>query len=128
MPSVLGVVPRLPAADLQRTIAFYGDHLGFALDGLWPDDAPTFAILERDGVSIQFNLAERAGDVGAATLNVEVDDARAVHAAISARVPVEWGPDVYWYGRREFAVRDPDGYLVIVTERTDDPPTVDDEA
>jgi hypothetical protein len=38
-------------------------------------------------------------------------------------VPIEWGPEVYSYGRREFAVRDPDGYLVIFTEPTDEAPT-----
>jgi hypothetical protein len=30
---------------------------------------------------------------------------------------------VYSYGRREFAIRDPDRYVIIFTEPTDDPPT-----
>jgi hypothetical protein len=36
---------------------------------------------------------------------------------------VEWGPEVYRYARRELAVRDPNGYLVILSEETSDPPT-----
>ena len=46
-----------------------------------------------------------------------------MHRALSGHLPIEWGPEVYWYGRREFAVRDPDGYLLIFSERTSDPPT-----
>jgi hypothetical protein len=34
---------------------------------------------------------------------------------------------VYQYGRREFAIRDPNGYMIIFTEQTDDPPTCADD-
>jgi len=34
---------------------------------------------------------------------------------------------VYAYGRREFAIRDPDGNLVILSEATDDPVTSPDD-
>ena len=44
-----------------------------------------------------------------------------------AALPIEWGPEVYWYGRREFAIRDPSGYLIIFSEATTDPPTCRDE-
>jgi hypothetical protein len=43
-----------------------------------------------------------------------------MHADLAGVVPIEWGPEVYFYGRREFAVRDPDGYLLIFTEPTDE--------
>ena len=39
----------------------------------------------------------------------------------------EWGPEVYFYHRREFAFRDPDGHWVILSEVTDDPPTCEAE-
>jgi catechol 2,3-dioxygenase-like lactoylglutathione lyase family enzyme len=119
------VTPRLPVADLRPAIEFYTNVLGFKLGLLWPEVAPTFAILDRDGASIQFCLAEAPGQESAerATLCFDVDDVGALHASLRDRVAVEWGPEVYWYGRREFAVRDPDGYLLIFSERTDDPPT-----
>jgi hypothetical protein len=41
-------------------------------------------------------------------------------------LPIEWDPEVYSYRRREFAVRDPNGYLLIFTETTNDPPTTDE--
>ena len=39
---------------------------------------------------------------------------------------MEWGPEVYSYGCREFAVRDPEGHTVIFTEATADEPTTDE--
>jgi catechol 2,3-dioxygenase-like lactoylglutathione lyase family enzyme len=123
---LLGVVPRLPVADLGRTVAFYTRVLGFQVSVLWPDDQPTFAILDRDSVSLGFFTPDaHRGQVtiGTADLYLGADDVRALHAAIKNMVTVEWGPEVYFYGRREFAVRDPDGYLLIFTEPTDDPPT-----
>jgi catechol 2,3-dioxygenase-like lactoylglutathione lyase family enzyme len=120
------VTPRLPVVDLGRTIAFYTQVLGFQVSVLWPDDKSTFAILDRDAVSLGFfTLDAHRGKVtiGTADLYLGTEDVLGLHAAIKERVKIEWGPEVYFYGRREFAVRDPDGYLLIFTEPTDDPPT-----
>lgn len=125
-----GHTPRLLSGDLERTVNFYTQILGFRTCVLWPADRPTFAILERDGRSVQFSTADASGGErpqAGYTLCLDVDDVRTVHALISPRVPVEWGPEVYHYGRREFGVRDPDGHWVIFTELTDDPPTCKEE-
>jgi catechol 2,3-dioxygenase-like lactoylglutathione lyase family enzyme len=129
MPRFLKVSPRLPVVDLHRTVAFYKDMLGFTLGFMWPADAPTFGMLSRDGVSVQFQVADqpRPEQGGQVMLSFDVDDAKALHATLEGRIPVEWGPEVYWYGRREFAVRDPSGYLVIFSEETPDPPTCHEE-
>jgi catechol 2,3-dioxygenase-like lactoylglutathione lyase family enzyme len=121
-----GVTPRLPVADLARTVAFYTRLLGFQISVLWPDDRPTFAILDRDAVSLGFfspDAHRGVVTIGTADLYIATEDVRAMHAALAGVVPIEWGPEVYFYGRREFAVRDPDGYLLIFTEPTDDAPT-----
>jgi catechol 2,3-dioxygenase-like lactoylglutathione lyase family enzyme len=112
----LGIIPRVPVYDLQRVIAFYTATLGFTLHGTWPDEAPTFAMLDRDDAQLQLYVAARQEQCGAVMLNVEVTDASAVHAELVERLPIEWGPEDYWYGRREFAIRDPEGNLVIVTQ------------
>ena len=57
------------------------------------------------------------------TLYLDVEDALAMHEELQGRVAIEWGPEVYFYQRREFAFRDPDGHLIIISEETDDPPT-----
>jgi catechol 2,3-dioxygenase-like lactoylglutathione lyase family enzyme len=122
-------MPRLPVFDLRQTIEFYTDLLGFTAGPLWPEDAPSFVLLDKDDVCVQFYLADvsKAEPVGYGTLSFDVDDATAMHQALGGRTVVEWGPEVYWYGRREFAIRDPNGYLIIISEETTDPPTCRDE-
>lgn len=119
------ITPRLPVRDFQRSLAFYRDTLGFSVNLLWPEEDPTFAILDRDGVSVGVFVptVEYPVQIGYAELYIESTDAQGLHAALRDHLQIEWGPEVYSYGRREFAVRDPDGYLIIFTEETSDPPT-----
>jgi catechol 2,3-dioxygenase-like lactoylglutathione lyase family enzyme len=119
---LLKVSPRLPIRDLARTIEFYTSVLDFETSGSWPADEPTFVILERDGAVLQFYVSEQSDHCGFGTISIETDDARSVHTALAEKVTIERGPEVYWYGRREFSFRDPDGYAVIISERTSDPP------
>lgn len=119
----LNVAPRLAVADLDRTITFYTQLLGFDCGALWPEQSPSFAILDRDRINIQFELVKPGVTIGNATLSFDVEDALVVREQLAGRVQIEWGPEVYWYGRREFAIRDPDGYLLIISEETGDPPT-----
>jgi|SRR4051794_2627208 len=122
--------PRLHIADFQRSVAFYRDVLGFSVDSVFPEEQPQFALLSRDRVAIQVGgPAGRKTDAErpTVTLYFEVEDAGAMHTAVKDRVKVEWGPEVFFFQRREFAFRDPDGHLIIISEETDDPPTLTEE-
>ncbi|MFQ5677217.1 MAG: hypothetical protein ACE5G1_15095 [bacterium] len=46
-----------------------------------------------------------------------------MHNSIKDKVEVLWGPEVFQYGMREFAIRDCNGYTLAFGEPTDDPPT-----
>jgi catechol 2,3-dioxygenase-like lactoylglutathione lyase family enzyme len=106
-------------------MAFYTEHLGFSVDVTWPESEPTFAILCRDAASLGFfePTEHQPGPIGYVELYIEVADVSALHDVLKTKVTIEWGPEVYAYGRREFAIRDADGYLIVFTEPTDDPPT-----
>src|SRR5215813_10546113 len=125
MPIFEGVIPRLPVRNLRRTVDFYSGCLGFAPDVVRPEDNPAFAILRRDSTSLGFfePSEHQPGPIGYAELYLHVTDSLAFHETIRANAQIEWGPEVYSYGRREFAFRDPDGYQVIVTEPTEESPT-----
>lgn len=129
MTRFLRVSPRLPAADLRRTIDFYTRVLDFYAGDPWPAETPTFVIVARDEITVQFFLSNVDPPPADArpVLSFDVDDARAIHATLLGKVNIEWGPEVYWYGRREFAILDPDGTMLIFSEPTSDPPTCHDE-
>ena len=130
MSYLLSLSPRLHITDFARSVAFYRDVLGFTVEATFPEENPVFALLERDGVGLQIGGPEavkKAADPPAVTLYLDVEDAAGLHAELKDRVTIEWGPDVFFYQRREFAFRDPDGHLIVVSEETDDPPTVSED-
>jgi len=52
-PTLISIAPRFPVADMEQALAFYA-QLGFATtyrDG-------EFAMVERDGISLHFNVSE----------------------------------------------------------------------
>ena len=97
-----GLTPFLKTMDLARTIDFYVNLLGFVVDMQWPAGTPTdwYPAL---GLSGQ--------------LWIDVDNVDALHATLVGKVPIEWGPEVYGYRRREFAIQDCNGYLLTFSAR-----------
>ncbi|MCB9883428.1 MAG: VOC family protein [Planctomycetes bacterium] len=131
MSTYLTIEPRLHVADLQASLAFYRDVLGFVVTTLIPREEPTFAMLARDRVYLQLGGiggARRREDRPTCTLWIDVHDVAELHGTLAAKATIEWGPEVFFYGRREFAVRDPDGHLVVFSEVTDDPATCREES
>jgi len=121
MAAIRDVVPRLKSADLKRTRRFYAITLGLKTTVLWPRRKPIFCILDRVGVRIAF--VQGGPPSSSAELSIDVEDAAGWHRKLKKKVAIEWGPEVYSYGRREFAFRDPDGHMIILSEPTKDPPT-----
>jgi catechol 2,3-dioxygenase-like lactoylglutathione lyase family enzyme len=115
----------LAVADVARSVAFYRDRLGFAVEAEYDD--PPYATLALAGTRL--SLAEEghpAEDRPGVTLLapedpsrlpvvlvLEVDDCRAAYARLRTEgvgfLAEPYSPP--WGGRRCFA-RDPDGYLV----------------
>jgi len=127
---LLSISPRLHIADFNRSVAFYRDVLGFTVDTVFPEENPQFALLSRDGVGLQIGGPEAKkadSDPPTVTLYFEADDVRGLHEELKDTVAIEWGPEVFFYQRREFAFRDPDGHLIIMSEETDDAPTVSED-
>jgi catechol 2,3-dioxygenase-like lactoylglutathione lyase family enzyme len=126
------VTPFLATRDVGRTVAFYTQVLGFRVQTLDPPEQPTLAILDRDvepsgqGASIIFD-ASLWSDPPALTGQIHFDlspgGVLELYDRVKDRAEILWGPEVYDYGRREFSCRDPNGYALVFSERTSDPPT-----
>jgi catechol 2,3-dioxygenase-like lactoylglutathione lyase family enzyme len=126
------VTPNLIVADVDRSLTFYRDVLGFSLVTTVPDASPfVFAWLQRDGVSVFLNHVESVrsehAELGArpiggtATLYIEADTVAAgidtLHASIAARARVIMELKNQFYGMREFGIEDPDGYVIFFAQQ-----------
>lgn len=105
------VIPQLRCTEASRSLAFYVDQLGFAID--WQHQFepgfPLFIQLTRAGQTLF--LTEHAGDceVGGAVYFL-VPDAEACHAAFVSRGVVATGtPHTTPWATVEFLLTDPDG-------------------
>lgn len=119
----------LAVANVDRSVEFYVDKLGFTVDATYDD--PPYATLARAG--LRFSLAEQGhpaedrpgvamvapADPSKANvvLVLEVDDCMAVYERLGHE-NVRFLAEPYhppWGGHRFFCV-DPDGYLVEIEE------------
>lgn len=118
------VTPLLKTEDLSGTIGFYTSILGFTVDRLWPSDNPGLVFLQRGNAQVGFyvDIDETEATPGlTGQIYIDVEGVADLYRRIAEQVTVLWGPEVYSYGRREFAVEDPNGYTVTFSEMTNDP-------
>lgn len=115
---ILQIAPQFFSTDMQATLDYYHDTLGFACVGTW-QDPPVYAIVARDQQHIHFRCAPpptASPDKYADELldaYVLVEDADALYAEYAAR-GVEFTRglgDTPWQSR-EFVVKDCDGRLL----------------
>ena len=129
------VTPNLIVSDIDRSLRFYRDVLGFAVVTTVPDAAPfVFVWLQRDGISVFLNAPEGVGEDlpnlaarplgGTNTLFMvlEADSVEsgvdALFAEVSGEAPVVMPLKTQFYGMREFGIEDPDGYVILFAQRT----------
>jgi len=121
------VIPNLVVSDVGRSMAFYRDVLGFTVTQTVPEKAPfVFAWMQRGPVVIFLNdQAVAKKDMpavgtrplgGSLTIYISVKGIDALHASIATRATVTMPLTTMPYGMREFAVKDPDGYILQFAE------------
>ena len=122
------LTPNLIVADVERSLAFYRDVLGFTVEQTVPDAPPfVFAIVRSGPVEVYLNAPGPAVEEypafkdrpigGTLTLFMRVTGIRAAYDALQARVNVVMPLEKKWYGVTEFACTDPDGYVITFAEQ-----------
>jgi uncharacterized glyoxalase superfamily protein PhnB len=128
------VTPNLVVANVERSLAFYRDVLGFTLTATVPDAAPfAFAWVQRDGVSVFLNSVEAVrdgqpelasrplGGTGTLFITLEAETyaagVDAMFASIGSRAKVVMNLKDQFYGMREFGIEDPDRYVIFFAQR-----------
>ncbi len=114
------LVPMAQVRSVPRSIAFYG-HLGFEVRGDFaPPDAtePTWASLVAGGAELMVARADEAPAIAPESVlfYLYCDDVAEMRQQLVAR-GLAPGPiqTPFYNPRGEFELRDPDGYLVMVT-------------
>lgn len=123
----MSTFPILHAGDLQRSLRFYRDELGFTLEYRWPVKGdPEYLYLERESSGLGIGrpdksahgLPVRAGPPATFTLCVYVSDLDALYARLLEHgVAGRAAPADKPWGERIAFVGDPDGYPILLIQK-----------
>jgi len=129
MRAYLRLTPNLVVRDVERSIRFYCDVLDFEVDKHVPEQSPfVFASVRGGGIELFLNQHETVveeypafKDVpigGTFTLYLVMQGVDGLHDEIKQKgIPIVMPIETKFYGVREFAIADPDGYLITLAER-----------
>ena len=127
MPDVKKLTPNLIVSNVERSLAFYESVLGFTRAMTVPDQSPfVFASVTSGPVEIFFNdratvtketphFADRT-IAGGNMMFIELEGIDRYLDEIKDRVKIVMPIVTQWYGMREFAIEDPDGYVITFAE------------
>src|SRR5947208_10538551 len=105
-PTLISIAPRFPVADMEQALAFYA-QLGFATT--YRDGG--FAIVERDGISLHFNVSQGHSVCWIGVTNIEVLYQQYVPTG-AVQSPLTSQP----WGMKEFFLCDPFRNLLLFGE------------
>ena len=96
--------------DVAASLGFFLGRLGFR-EHFRLGDPPSYAIVERDAVSIHLMPASEAPETcGRSSIYVFATDVDRLQRELQdLGCPIEVPPTDFFYGMREMSVRDPDG-------------------
>ena len=125
------LTPNLLVADVERSLAFYTNVLGFERGVTVPEQSPfVFGSVVSGPIEIFFNERETAAKeypsfagkpIGiSGTMFIELQgrgNIERLHERLKPTVPIVMSLVTQWYGVKEFAIADPDGYVITFAER-----------
>jgi catechol 2,3-dioxygenase-like lactoylglutathione lyase family enzyme len=121
------LLPQLGVADVERSLRFYREVLGFAVNFEHREDGRLAVIeVQLGAAKLQLGAHDGVGDTPdqrgarhATILFFETDDVDALRAAIVSRGgrPSEIEPVHYWMKMRLFEIEDPDAHSLWFGQR-----------
>jgi uncharacterized glyoxalase superfamily protein PhnB len=122
--TVRELVPLLYVQDINSSMGFYRDHLGFEVAVKWePDGKLAWCRLQRDDSALMLQQAddedEPQGRGRGISFYFVCDDAGAIHTEFSQRGLCLDPPKFAFYGMNQVFVKDPDGYELCFESPTD---------
>ncbi len=121
------MTPNLMVENVNRTIGFYTDVLGFELLTTVPEEGHfDWAMMRKDGVELMFQARSSLGGElpalaeapigGSLTFYTEVTGLRELYEQLKGQVEIVQDWHTTFYGTQEFAFRDCNGYIIGFSE------------
>lgn len=108
------LTPMLRTWDLQETISFYTQVLGFMVEAT--SEEWGWASLKKDGIHLMLSGANEHEDetepVFTGSLYFNTPDVEAAWNELKDKAEVCYAPETFDYGMREFGIYDNNGYLL----------------
>ncbi|MCD6309118.1 MAG: VOC family protein [Candidatus Eremiobacteraeota bacterium] len=125
--SMLKLTPNLLVEDVNRTLKFYRDVLGFDTIMTVPVEGEyNWALMNNGGVLLMFqaqeSLAEEIsshlkGKIGGSfTLYINVEDIKSLYERVREKVEIVQELYTTVYGTSEFSIRDINGYILTFSQ------------
>jgi len=116
---ILRCAPYFPVADVSTTGAYYRDVLGFQCE-YSAGEPPDFALYSRNGFALMFRRVQEPASIypnekqgGTWDVFFWVNDVESLHTELTHKgAGIVYPPIVQPYGMKEFAIRDPNGYVL----------------
>jgi catechol 2,3-dioxygenase-like lactoylglutathione lyase family enzyme len=126
------ITPNLMVADMEKSLKFYRDVLGFTVSQTVPEKPPfIFAWMKRGDAELFLNqhMPPQPGQPdlyngsklgGTLSMYMPLEGIEELHKTMESNgVKIAIPLHKEFYGMKEFAVHDPDGYLIIFAERAE---------
>ena len=123
------ITPNLMVADMEKSLKFYRDVLGFTVSQTVPEKPPfIFAWMKRGDAELFLNqhmppqpgqpdLYKGSKIGGTLSMYMPLEGIEDLHKTVgSSGVKIAVPLHKEFYGMKEFAVHDPDGYVIIFAE------------
>ena len=104
----------LPVRDLQTSLDYYTEKLGFDVNFLW-EEPPTYAVLKLNEVSIHLSQVDKGSEdkIGTTHIYIFVYDIHKLYVHyLKQGVDVVMPLETQEYGMMDFDVKDPDGHIL----------------
>ena len=115
------LTPNIKVKSIARSLSFYRDLLGFETIMKNPENDPVWVMLGNGNAAIMLQQEEsidgeypalKGKSGGALTFFIQVEDPGSLYERVKDGAAVVKELAVSPYGKREFAIQDPDGFIL----------------
>ena len=124
---IISFSPNLMVKNVNKSIDYYCNILGFTLIQTMPENGePEWGMVKKDNFFIMFQKEEsikseypELNDLnpgGALTFYIKISNIQKFYEEISTQINISHKMHKTFYGADEFAITDPDGFILVFSD------------